>query len=75
MAENINYKEVLDDKFIDTEDLKVTQESNEYLTEFNSQIKGSNIDKLGKINKYYDKNRPGAKSSLPAAARSVQQPP
>lgn len=68
MAENINYKEVLDDKFIDTEDLKVTQESNEYLTEFNSQIKGSNIDKLGKINKYYDKNRPGAKSPISVEA-------
>ena len=68
MAENINYKEVLDDKFVDTEDLKTTSESNEYLTEFNSQIKSSNIEKLSTIDKYYDPNRPGAKSPLSVEA-------
>lgn len=68
MAENINYKEVLDDKFVDTEDLKTTSESNEYLTEFNSQIKNSNIEKLSTIDKYYDPNRPGAKSPISVEA-------
>ncbi len=68
MAENINYKEVLDDKFVDTEDLKTTSESNEYLTEFNSQIKSSNIEKLSTIDKYYDPNRPGAKSPISVGA-------
>lgn len=68
MAENINYKEVLDDKFVDTEDLKTTFESNEYLTEFNSQIKNSNIEKLSTIDKYYDPNRPGAKSPISVEA-------
>ncbi|MBR4397439.1 MAG: hypothetical protein IKS93_06280 [Methanobrevibacter sp.] len=62
----INYKEKLDDRFVDISTQKTTTEANNYLTQFNTSLHSENKQTVESVSPYYyySRVRPGAKSPL-----------
>lgn len=62
----INYKEKLDDRFVDVSTQKTTTEANNYLTQFNTNLHSENKQTVESVSPYYyySKVRSGAKSPL-----------
>lgn len=62
----IDYKNKLDDRFVDLTTQKTTSEANEYLTQFNTNLHSENTQTVGSVSPYfYHSNaRPGAKSPM-----------
>lgn len=61
----LNYKESLEDKFVDVSNLKSSEESTSFITRLITNLRNLNLSKIKKIEPVYlPSTKPGAKSPL-----------